>query len=367
MRFPWLKPALAAEGPFLSIYIDTTRMDKTEAAELTARWAHVRAASAKNGAPERVLDDIEDAVLTPSEIGGRHGRAFLANSSGVLVDRVLPAPPAEDVSRWEDHPVLLPMMRVAARAVSVLLVETDRSGADFRLRGPDDPRPAGGKSDLGGQSSVEGSHDELHKSRNGWRGHKFETRVEDSWERNAETVAVTLNKLVAKYRPDLVIATGDVRATALLRDAVGQEVAARLKEVPGGTRGMSLERPAFRKEVADVTDSFIRERERAVAERLRQEQARDGQSVAGASEVLQALGRGQVDDIVLVDGEAPTNIEQLLFAAVETDAGVQSADADMIDLPDGVGALLRWKDESTRSGSISSQSGDPARERRTAG
>ncbi|GAB3569932.1 baeRF2 domain-containing protein [Spelaeicoccus albus] len=366
MRFPWLKSALAAEAPFLSIYVDTTRKDKAEAADLSARWAHLRARAAKQGAPETVLTEIEEAVLTPSEIGGRHGRAFIANSSGMLIDRVLPVPPLEDVSEWGPRPVLLPMMRVAARAVSVLLVEADRSGADFRLRGPDDPRPAGGTSELGDQSSVQGSHDELHKARNGWRGHKFETRVEDSWERNAETVALKLNKLVGKYRPDLVILTGDVRATALLAGAVGQEVAARLKEVPGGTRGTGLERPAFKKEVSAVTDEFIRARERAVAERLRQEQARDGQSVAGAVEVMRALDRGQVDDLVLVDGGAPDNIEEVLFAAVQTDAGVQSADAGVIDLPDGVGALLRWKDESTRSNSISSQSGDPAREHRPA-
>lgn len=334
MRFPWLKSALAAEAPFLSIYVDTTRLDKAEAADLSARWARLRVYAAKQGAPERVLAEIEEAVLTPSEIGGRHGRAFIANSSGILVDRVLPVPPPNDVCEWGPGPVLLPMMRVAARAVSVLLVEVDRSGADFRFRGPDDPRPEGGAGALGSESSVQGSHDELHKSRNGWRGHKFETRVEDSWERNAETVAITLNKLVGKYRPDLVILTGDVRATALLKDAVGQEVSSRLKVVPGGTRGAGLERQAFRTDVGAVTDEFIRARERAVADRLRQEQARDGQSVAGAAEVLQALERGQVDDIVLVDGAAPDNIEQLLFSAVETDAGVQSADDGVIDLPE---------------------------------
>src|SRR5699024_2899742 len=125
--------------------------------------------------------------------------------------------------------------------------------------------------------------------------------------------------------------------------------------------------PSFNKEVEAVTDRHIRKREENVAERLREEEGRDGLSAAGAEEVRIALGRGQVSDIVLVDGASPANVEELLFTAVQTDAGVQSAGDDVIELPDGVGALLRWKDDSTPSGSISSLSGDPAREaRRTA-
>ncbi|WP_026818744.1 hypothetical protein [Arthrobacter castelli] len=361
MRYPWLKDVLEAEPPFLSIYVDTTRTEPSAAAEIENRWEHLREKAEAEGAPKSLLQQIERAVLEPAGIGGPHGRAFLAAGGQLFINRVLPSPPENFVAH-NHRPHLLPLMRVAARAVSHLLVQVDRSGADISLRAPDDPHVAGSAKALGEDASVEGGHDELHKTGEGWRGQNFEARVEDSWERNAAAVAQRLDKLVRLYRPDLVLVSGDVRASHLLKEAVGQECRQRLVEVPGGGRNDGVDRDEFRVHVEEAVDNFIAFREKAAVDRFVAEQSRDGDSLAGADEVRQALQRGQVDELLVTRGQAPGDIEDLLFQALRTDAAVQSLDSGALSMPDGIGALLRWRDESTPSNAIPSLSGDRERE-----
>jgi hypothetical protein len=353
MRYPWLKDVLAADPPFLTVYLDTTRTDPSAAAEIETRWEQLRDDAAASGASKSLLQQVEASVLEPS--------GLLGSGDTLHVDRVLPSPPRNHVS-WSARPTLLPLINVAASAVSHVLVEVDRSGADFSLRAPSDPHLAGSSQALGEEASMEGGHDELHKARAGWRGHHFEARVEDSWERNAAAVAQRLDKLVRQYRPDLVLVTGDIRASNLLKEAVGQETAQRLVTVPGGGRNDGVDRDAFAVHMKQVVDNFIAYREKSALDKFQAEQARDGSSVAGVAEVHTALERGQVDELLIVEGSEPEDIEQLLFLALQTDAGVQSLTAGSATLPEGVGALLRWRDEATPSNSLASMSGDRERE-----
>ncbi len=367
MKFPWLKDALEQEGPFLSLYIDTTRTNENAATEITNRWQHLREKVTKEGAPKSLLDSIEDSILRPSSIGGDHGRAIIASGDEILIDRVLPAPPREDAGAYGDVPLLLPLLQLTPHAIRQLLIEVDRAGADLHLRAATDPSIDNATESLGEDATVEGGHDELHKttksgaSRNGWRGDNFEARVEDSWERNAEAVAEQVNKLVLKHDPHMVILTGDVRAQSLLKDNLRQEVTRRIFEVSGGTRGQSMQRDSFLEALAEVTQKFSDDRQKDLAEQYRESQARDGASVGGASEISASLDRGQVDELLFVIGYEPDNIEELLLKAITTDAGVSALDDGHVDLLDGVGALLRWRDDATPSNALGSMGGDRGR------
>lgn len=84
--------------------------------------------------------------------------------------------------------------------------------------------------------------------------------------------------------------------------------------------------------------------------------------MGGATEVAQAISRGQVEELVFVTGGEPAGIEELLRTALAIDASVSALQEDALGIPEGVGALLRWKDEATPSNSIGSMSGDRARE-----
>ena len=368
MKLPWLKPALEAPGPVTSVHIDTTRTDPHAAGQLEARWARMRSDLSAAGAPAALLDQIEETVLSPSPIGGRHGRTLLATDTEVLVDRVLPAPPLTESAHRGEHPQLLPLLQLTPFAVSQLLIVVDRAGADLHLRAPDDPSIAHGHNDLDADASVEGGHDVLHKAslgggtQHGWRANNYETRVEDSWERNADAVAGTVERILREKSPDMLMLSGDVRAMGLLKDALSPESRARVIDVPGGTRGVAFDRGPFREELTAATEEFVAHRQQELAERFRESQARDGASVGGASEVAQALTRGQVEELVFVSAHAPDTIEDLLRRTLLTDGAVSALPEDVDGIPEGVGALLRWRDGTTPSNSIGSMTGDSQRE-----
>ncbi|NMA76399.1 MAG: hypothetical protein GX960_03950 [Actinomycetales bacterium] len=368
MKLPWLSPVLEQPGPLVSVHLDTTRTDPQAAGELEARWAQMRSRLAADGAPDDILSRIEESVLSPSPLGGRHGRPIFASDSEILVDRVLPAPPRQESAHRGEFPHLLPLLQLIPFAVSQLLIVVDRAGADLHLRAPENPSIAHGPNGLGSDATVEGGHDVLHKAsvgggpQHGWRADNFEARVEDSWERNADAVASAVEKVLREKRVDMVMLSGDVRAMGLLREALGRETRDRLIDVPSGARGVSLERGPFREEIDRTTDEFITARQHELAARFRESQARDGASVGGALEVEQALARGQVEELVFVSGHEPDGIEELLRSALATDASVSALDAETDGVPEGVGALLRWKDDSTPSNSIGSMSGDARRE-----
>ncbi|MDN5822576.1 MAG: hypothetical protein L0H39_13970, partial [Brachybacterium sp.] len=96
MKLPWLTTVLDQSGPILSVHLDTTRTDPSAAAELEARWAKMRSQLRSEGAPSQLLAEIEERVLSPSSLGGRHGRSIFATDTEILVDRVLPAPPLRE-------------------------------------------------------------------------------------------------------------------------------------------------------------------------------------------------------------------------------------------------------------------------------
>lgn len=396
MKLSWLTSAIEVDGPYTTVHLDTTRTDQQSVAELEARWGHLRSALVRDGARAEMVSRIEETLLAPSAVGGRHGRTLIATDEEILVDRVLPVPPLEDSAHRGDHPVLLPLVRLTPYAVSQLLVLVDRAGADLHLRAPQDPSLARGSNDLDRDASVDGGHDVLHKtspgggSRHGWRADRSEARVEDSWERNADAVAEAVDRIVRERHPDMVLLGGDVRAMGLLQDALGIESRERLHEVPGGTRGVGLERDTFREEVGRATDAFMARRQQELLARFSESQGRDGASVVGADDVGQALARGQVEKLILVTGEEPAGIEELLLAALRTDAGISAvsgpvsgalsgavpeaasptasvATAPGVDIPGGVAALLRWKDGATPSSRIASSSEDGRRETKHTG
>ena len=164
---------------------------------------------------------------------GPHGRVVVADAEGVVVDRVLSEPPAQSHAVFGPAPALLPAVRAADETVQLPARRVDRNGADLTGRAGGTVRTEGGPE----TETVEGGHDDVHKTREGGLDRRSQTRAEDSWERNAEAVAAVLDRRVAERSPDLVVVTGDVRAVKLVCEALGQHARELVVEVAGGCRG----------------------------------------------------------------------------------------------------------------------------------
>ncbi|WP_454044289.1 baeRF2 domain-containing protein [Cellulosimicrobium sp. Marseille-Q8652] len=393
MKIDWLKPLLGHPGPFATVYLDATRANEAGYREVENRWKGVRRELHQEGAPDGVLDDLEEVVLRPTRVAGPHGRVLIADETGVLVDRVLDAPPPLTSGTWNRVPALTQVARAADQAVRHVRVAVDRTGAD--LFWSDDAGHVGG----GKPETVEGDHDVINKvSSGGWGQRRVETRAEDSWERNAETVAAELERQVAEHRPELVLLTGDVRAVPLVRRALPHSVEEITVEVAGGGRAAGIHEGAFEAHVEDALDSFRERRREKVLAAYRQEQGRESGAVTSVDDVVAVLSRGQVAELVLADangqdagpdgrtlwiGPSPMHIAgsrsdiealgvtegieelpatvALLRAAVGQDAGLTFAPEGSVELIEGVGATLRWTDEGTPREVAATMSGDDSR------
>ncbi|KQY20707.1 hypothetical protein ASD16_20685 [Cellulomonas sp. Root485] len=393
MDLHWLKPLLGRPSPFTTVYLDATRTGANADAEAADRWRAVRRSLERDGASAGVLDDIAELVSVPTGVRGPHGRVVVADAQGVVVDRVLSEPPAQSHAVFGPAPALLPAVRAADETVTYLLVAVDRNGADLTWAAGGTVRTEGGPE----TETVDGGHDDVHKTREGGLDRRSQTRAEDSWGRNAEAVAAVLDKRVAERGPDLVLITGDVRAVALVREAVGQPTRELLVDVPGGGRGEGLKKGSFEGHVAETLAAFRKRRSDAVLDRFREAQGRGGGAVTALEDVIEVLRRGQVAELVLhVDsltsgladrtlwvGPEPLQVATsagdlasigvtggaeemdanvaLVRAALGQDAGLTFAEDGTVDLVDGIGAVLRWSDDSTPSEAVPTQSADQAR------
>ena len=392
MRLHWLKPLLGRPAPFTTVYVDATPIDVGAEQEAAERWKGLRRSiGAADRVDAAVLDEIGELLATPDGRRDPHGRIIVADAHGVVVDRLLSVPPAASRVDVGPTPALLPVIRAADESVRLLVAAVDRTGADLtRLTtGERDRSPV--------TATVEGGHDDVHKTREGSLSRRTQTRAEDSWQRNAETVARALERAVAEDLPDLVVLTGDLRTVTLIRDAVGQPVRERLADVPGGGRGEGIREEAFKARLREVVAGFRARRRGSVLGRIAEALGRGGGGVSGLADVVEVLRRGQVAELVLTAGalEGPLGAREvwvgpeplqlatgagdldglglatpprrmtahvaLVRAALGQDAGITVAEEGEVALVDGVGALLRWSDGSTPGGTLLSQSADRTR------
>ncbi len=394
MKIDWLRPLLGRPGPFATVYLDATRANEAGDREVENRWQGVRRALSQEGAPADVLDDLEASVSKPTGLRGPHGRVLIADSTGqILVDRVLRQPPPQNVGVYGRVPALLQAAHASDECVNHVRVIVDRRGARFDWFMED--------GHASGSQVVEGDHDVIAKAGAGGTAQgRSEARAEDSWERNAEVVAHELDRQVADQRPELILLSGDVRAMSLLRAELGKQAAALVVEVAGGSRAEGAHQGPYEGHIQDALDEFrVRRREGVLAE-YRREHGRGASAVTSLEDVVAVLRRGQVQELILDEsyGAEPNGsgaslwigpdplhiadrrsgiedlgvdepIEQLpaaaalVRAAVGQDAGLTFAPAGAVELIDGVGATLRWSDDSTPSEDATAMMRDPVRSR----
>ncbi len=392
MDLHWLKPLLGRPIPFVTVYLDATPTDIGGEVEAAERWKSLRrSVGAADGVDAAVLDEIGELLAVPDGRRAPHGRVIVADAHGVVVDRLLSAPPAFSRVDVGTSPALLPVIRAADEAVRLLVAAVDRTGADLARLVTGDREPSR-------RWTVEGGHDDVHKVREGALARRTQTRAEDSWQRNAEAIARALEKAGNDEPVDLVVLTGDLRTVTLVHDSVDKHVRDKLADVPGGGRGEGVRDAAFKARLAEVVDVFRARRRGTVLDRFAEALGRGGSGVSGLADVVDVLRRGQVAELVLrtdaVEGTlgarelwvgpdplqlatTADDIEALglstppkrmtahvalVRAALGQDAGVTVAEPGELDPADGVGALLRWSDGATPTGgTLLSQSGDRTR------
>ncbi|MDG4766291.1 Vms1/Ankzf1 family peptidyl-tRNA hydrolase [Solwaraspora sp. WMMD406] len=367
MDLSFLRPLYARPGPWASVYLDASRDTEDAAEALNLRWRSLRDRLDEQGADPDTVRAMDLALRRHVPRPGEYGLALGAAGGEVMMHDYLSAPPRRDLATVGPLPHVMPLVAQRGEEISWLRVLVSRTGADV------DAVSAGA---LPRQLSVDGSAAyPIRKVQPGaWSQARFQRAAEVSWRRNAGDSAVATAALADEVGAEVLVVAGDPQARRLLIAQLPRRWQERTVETDAGARALG----ADPEPLTDVTIQAIAEvaagRSARVLDRFGAQQGRG----VGLSAVVEALRRAQVDTLLLVDdpsstrrlwiGPEATQIAlepgelgamsvaearevradaALLRALAATDADLVLVGPDEADLDGGVGAVLRYADQST--------------------
>ncbi len=373
MDISWLSPVYESQGPFATVHLDVSRNDENAAHEIELRWRGAREQLAAAGAPEELLAQMEPAALAMPEMAGSAGRTIVATSDGgVLLDRTVPGS-IQASTTWGPLPDVLPLLRRLGARAPYVLVLLDRQGADIEVWGPSEGTPRD-------TETVKGGNYPISKVKvGGWAHNRYQHRADNLWRDNAEKVAEDVERLVATTGTGLVAVVGDEQAYGRLNGALSERTREMLVVLEHGSRAAGSDRNLVDEEVEHLVSLHEVQQIEQVLGEFREQRGRGERAVEGIAETCDALRRAQVDTLLLVDdvareatvfvgsqgavlgvtedevtslGDTAKGVDApggLTRAAAATDADVVIVPREMEEIKDGVGAVLRYADESTAS------------------
>lgn len=367
MRTTALRELTTTEGPFASVYFDSSHDTQDAAKQLELRWRALRDQVEAEGASDKLLATLDDAVAGSETAVGKAGRAIVATEGNVLVDRRLAEPPPGPVARVSTLPYLLPLARLRAYHVPHVVALADSTGAALRA--------VDAYGETIASRDVEGTEHPVHKVRGGGEAyHGMQHRVEEIVKQNLDEVATDIEELVSRTAAQVLVLAGEVQARRALHDALPARcgrIAVELDSTPAGRQDERDALSPLDDEVHDVLTRHRHAARRATIERFHAEFDREGGlGVQGLDHVVPALREGNVEVLLVSDekladrtvwtGSAATEIalhepgeldtgepseqradEVLPLAAVAVDAEL-ICEPDELALTDGVGVLLRY-------------------------
>jgi release factor family 2 len=367
MHLTSLQPLVRAQGGFASVCVDVSRDSEDADHRLRLRWRSVADTLRDDGAPVALIDQVGERIAEPTGHGGELQRIVIATPDDVLLDTVSPRTTAQaDYAHFGPLPHLVPLVRGWSTMSPYVLVTVDHTGADIvsvDATGLDAER-----------WRSAGGHDVVHKvPGGGWSHRRYQSRVEDSWERNAEQAARNLDSVVASHVGGPVFLVGDPYARSVVQATATGRVAERLVDLGHGSRAPGSSDQHVSQLIGDqLAAARWATREHKLA-RLAEQRQRPGGAAIRLADVVNASREAALDTLLLVDrpdsadrlwagpipmaiGESKQDIkalgadqayedrldEILLRALIDTDGDLELLDEPSGLLPDGVGGLLRF-------------------------
>jgi hypothetical protein len=274
----------AADGPFVTVYLDA-RSDRPNAQQtLELRWKSVRADLGAQGASDEDLAALDAAVTASTHIGG-DTLALVAAGGRVLLDRHLPEPPARDAGRIGLLPWVGPLVETAQTLLPHVVVIAERTGAEI----------------YGFDSSGRGISEEVVASSNedvelvkvgGWSQRRYENRQVNTWEENAKEVAEEVAVIAKQVGAHVIGVRGDVHAVRLLKDALPSDVSGLVRDLDGhGHLG----------EPHRLVDTVVSEETVAVLQEYKEEKGQHDRAAVTPARVIEALQATAVQALLVHD------------------------------------------------------------------
>ena len=306
-----------AQGPFVSLYLDTEARDEAGAEQLQLRWRNFRG-QIQERIPN-IVDRIEPIVKGSHRQGD--GITVIANGDDILFRRFLRRP-VEDSLSVGPLPNLLPLIEWGQDNPRTLLVLADRTGADIYVVHPD--RQA--ELDV-----IEGDKPDIGRtSRGGWAQPRYQRGQTKAWRDNAEIVAAEIMKVIGNEDPSLVLIAGDVEAIHLIREHLPDDSRYAFHEIDGSRR---LRLEDVEGELDKALAAYVGQATELLLEKFKEERGQQDLAADGKFPTLAALRMAQVDKLLIstegVQGEIWFSRSNPAQAAVDKQALAKIGLADL--------------------------------------
>lgn len=358
MELEYLRPLFAGDGPWASVYLDATRAEENADRRIDLRWRGLAEELTRAGADPATVAAIGEAVHGHPYRSGRYGLAIFARGGEVVLVEPLPAPPATEMATWGPLPHAMPMVALRGEEIPYVRVLAGHSGGAIEAL------------DAGGAPRHQAVHgaDEypIAKVRGGgWSNPRYQRAAEENWKRNAGDLAAAVADAAAQIGAEVVVVAGDPHEIPLVVGKLPPRWRERV--VTTGQAGESGR-------LDEATERAVAE---VAAQNMKASVDRYGSRphAGGLDDVVVRLQRGQVEEVLLVDdprstdrlfigagdprliatspatladsGIEPIEVRAdaaLLRAVVGTGAGLLLVEPAELDLPHGIGAILRYDD-----------------------
>lgn len=283
---PALDP-LRAPGPFATVFVPSPS-DLAQAADrFETSLSTALHRLEQLGAPEEIVARVGDRARSHDHDDGQT-LAVVANGdeawSWVLDEEV-----GEPFADFGSLPRLGLVVQADQRTLPHIVVLIDREGADIDIVHGGDDR----------QLTVEGHTDLIQRSsRGGWSQRRFQQRVENTWEENAQTVARQVGALHGTVRPAAVFVAGDQRAVNFFVEHLPTEVGEVVRPLEHGSRADGADLDGMRTDVDRLLADLVARQTTELLERYSSARAHDG-GVEGAADTLAAVFEGRVEVLLV--------------------------------------------------------------------
>ncbi|WP_030925887.1 Vms1/Ankzf1 family peptidyl-tRNA hydrolase [Streptosporangium amethystogenes] len=316
-----LRRLFSMSGPVVSGYFDLGALPEEDA------WPRWHALARRLSEQEVDPGTIEALTRRVSlSLPGSGVLAMFATGGELLLAVDMAGAHQPDLATCGALPHVLPLLAWLQERPPYVLAIVDRTGADLAAY----PYGTG----TAARQTVTGPDDEIERNAPGGCAQmRYQHRAEDSWEHNATRVANTLTRTLADFHARLLLLAGDLRAlqylTKHLPERVRRTVSIRRVSGSRSQDGAEKDRAA---QVADQTRQAVQEQTQALLHRLAEARGPSGRVAEGVRETLDALARGRVQTLVVVDdpqdrrtawfGPLPTQVSDRREVLARTSAPV---------------------------------------------
>lgn len=369
MRLGFLQSVYEQQGPFVTVYLDTSGDAEDAGKAIQLRWRSAREQLAGQGAGQGTLRAIDAELEQPQRRTGQRGEVIVANAEGVVLSDELPDRPGDLSDDEKAHfgpvPDLFAYLRMRGARIPHVIAVVDHEGADITVVNA---------TLRAGRTTVEGDDTLLHKSGTGGGAgseRRQQNAVEENWKHNAGQVADEISKRAAAAGAEVIMLAGDPQQRKLVRDDIRKGMQPLVVETEASHRDRNASDESLQREIAETIESVVTERVTDVIHDFERERGEHSRATEGWESTVAALQHGQVETLLravpdsrerpaeLHVGPAGADIAMtqsalnnttelapadsaIVRALAETSASLVLVDPEKVRLSGGIGAILRF-------------------------